>query len=252
MLIVEKEGVVEQLAPFADEKGIALLNTRGFLTEYASILSQQASKNGCNISILTDFDASGLLIALKIPDAYRIGIDFETLDYFGLNPSMVEEKYKPQQNHLKPLEGSTGIGGFLDITSEEYDDEKIEYVSNKRIEIDSVMAAVNDNAKFWEFILSKLKEKFPTRNYNRAINMPEYVVPSSLESLNNIVRIKLTSILENERIRMRNKFSSTTGFLDVKGDELSILEQFRVIIENDDSIKPLLEKIDNLAKSAFP
>ena len=33
MLIVEKEGVEKQLAPFSDEKGIALLNTRGFLTE---------------------------------------------------------------------------------------------------------------------------------------------------------------------------------------------------------------------------
>jgi hypothetical protein len=35
MLIIEKEGIVEQLAPYADEDGIALLNTRGFLTEYA-------------------------------------------------------------------------------------------------------------------------------------------------------------------------------------------------------------------------
>ena len=60
MVIVEKEGVVKQLSPFADVKGIALLNTRGFLTEYASILSEQSRKNGCNIAILTDFDASGL------------------------------------------------------------------------------------------------------------------------------------------------------------------------------------------------
>jgi hypothetical protein len=35
MLIIEKEGIVEQLAPYADEDGIALLNTQGFLTEYA-------------------------------------------------------------------------------------------------------------------------------------------------------------------------------------------------------------------------
>jgi hypothetical protein len=40
MLIIEKEGVVEQLAPYADEDGIALLDTRGFLTEYTSILSR--------------------------------------------------------------------------------------------------------------------------------------------------------------------------------------------------------------------
>jgi hypothetical protein len=80
---------------------IALLNTRGFLTEYASILSEQASNKGCNTAILTDF-ASGLLIASNIPNVYRIGIDFHTLDYLDLDPDEVEEKYKPKQNHLKP------------------------------------------------------------------------------------------------------------------------------------------------------
>jgi hypothetical protein len=40
MLIIEKEGVVDQLAPYADEDWIALLDTRGFLTEYTSIPSR--------------------------------------------------------------------------------------------------------------------------------------------------------------------------------------------------------------------
>jgi hypothetical protein len=79
LLIIEKEGIAEQLAPFADEKGIALLYTRGFLTDYASVLSEKSAKEGCNIAILTDFDDSGLAIAREVPDAYRIGIDFETL-----------------------------------------------------------------------------------------------------------------------------------------------------------------------------
>ena len=87
---------------------IALLNTRGFLTEYASILSEQASNKGCNTAILTDF-ASGLLIASNIPNVYRIGIDFHTLDYLDLDPDEVEEKYKPKQNHLKPLQVSSTL-----------------------------------------------------------------------------------------------------------------------------------------------
>jgi hypothetical protein len=56
MLIIEKEGIAEQLALFADQKGIALLNTRRFLTEYAEVLSKKSDKEGCNIAILTDFD----------------------------------------------------------------------------------------------------------------------------------------------------------------------------------------------------
>jgi hypothetical protein len=52
MLIIEKEGIAEQLGIFADQKGIAILNTRGFLTEYAEILSKKSDKEGCNIAIL--------------------------------------------------------------------------------------------------------------------------------------------------------------------------------------------------------
>ena len=40
MVIIEKEGVVKQWRHLPHEKGVALLNTRGFLTEYASILSE--------------------------------------------------------------------------------------------------------------------------------------------------------------------------------------------------------------------
>ena len=83
LLIIEKEGVAEVLAPFAETYGIALLNTRGFLTDYAKRLSELTESN---IAILTDFDYSGLLIAKKVPNIPRIGIDVETLSHFGLNP----------------------------------------------------------------------------------------------------------------------------------------------------------------------
>jgi hypothetical protein len=85
LLIIEKEGVAEQLRVFADQKRIALLNTRGFLTEYAEILSKKSEQEGCKVAILSDFDASGLVLAAKAPNAYRIGIDFETLEDLGYN-----------------------------------------------------------------------------------------------------------------------------------------------------------------------
>ena len=40
VLIIEKEGVPEVLSRFADKLGIALLNVRGFVVEYAEMLSQ--------------------------------------------------------------------------------------------------------------------------------------------------------------------------------------------------------------------
>jgi hypothetical protein len=247
MLIVEKEGVVKQLAPFADEKGIALLNTRGFLTEYASILSQQSSDNGCNIAVLTDLDASGLLIASIISNVYRVGIDFETLEYFGVDCSIVEEEYKPQQNHLKPLKDMAD-DPFSDLFFDYGDDlsETVEYISRKRIEIDSVMAAVNDNAKFWKYVLTKLEEKFPTRDYNRAINVPEYVIPNSLEALNNKVREKASTLLRDRVAKIKEKFSAVSGFLNIKSYEISIQREMKTAIEVDNRIKSLLLDIDAL------
>jgi hypothetical protein len=250
MLIIEKEGVVKQLAPFADEKGIALLNTRGFLTEYASILSEESSKNGCNIAILTDFDASGLLIASNLSEVYRLGVDFEMLDYFNLDASAVEEEYRPKPNHLKPLQDSAaGDDPFsLMLSDDGVLSEEVEYVSHKRIEIDSVMATVNDNAKFWGYILSKLEERFPIRNYNRAIDIPKYVMPTSLELLNKLVHENAIVILQKERAKMKEEFSNTKGFLDVKYNDLSVARQLRTIIENDNTMKPFLEKINNLVQ----
>jgi 5S rRNA maturation endonuclease (ribonuclease M5) len=267
MLIIEKEGVVKQLAPFADEKGVALLNTRGFLTEYASILSEKSGKNGCNIAILTDLDASGLLIASTLTDVFRVGIDFETLDYFGLERSSVEENYKPKSNHLKPLEtlathnsrhtdlfdllpkDMQNIFDQLFADSDNDLDEKVKYVSSKRIEIDSVMAAVDDNSRFCQFIFSKLQERFPTRNYNRAINVPEYVIPTVVESLNETVRKKAIAVSEKERLKLKQRFSNVTGFLDVRRHDLYTTNKIRTIIEKDITMKPILDKINGLVEA---
>ena len=108
------------------------------------------------------------------------------------------------------------------------------------------MAAVNDNLNFWKFILSKLEDKFPTRDYNRAINIPEYVMPSCLEVLNEQVREKCTLILKQERNKMKRKFSNTTGFLDISQFNEFIPIHLRKIIERDNGIRPLLSDIESL------
>ena len=91
--------------------------------------------HGCNVAILTDFDASGLLIAKTVPSVDRIGIDFETMEYLGIDPGIVEERYKPIQKHIKPLQDWAGK------THDDILTEKIGYVQHKRIEIDSILAA---------------------------------------------------------------------------------------------------------------
>ena len=106
MIIIEKEGAVEALRPFADKYGIALVYTRGFLTEYALELSELAEKSGCNVAILTDFDASGLLIATKLHDGnniHRIGITPKMVDELGLDIESVQEEYTLKKVIMIPL-----------------------------------------------------------------------------------------------------------------------------------------------------
>jgi hypothetical protein len=126
------------------------------------------------------------------------------------------------------------------------DFETSKYVSNKRIEIDSVMAVVNDNAAFAKFILSKLEEKFPTRDYNRAIDIPEYAIPSCLEVLNEQVREKCILIVQDEREKMKEKYSKTKGFLNIRQYNISIPNVLRKKIEGNNKTKPLLSDIERL------
>ncbi|MFY9872186.1 MAG: hypothetical protein WAK17_20950, partial [Candidatus Nitrosopolaris sp.] len=198
MLIIEKEGGAEQLAPLAAKKGIALLNARGFLVEYAIRLAEIAGKYGCNIAILSDLDIYGLTICSKIPGVYRIGISFETVRYFNLNLEDVEEEYNAPS---------------FDMDFSKFATEELEYLKSKRIEIDSVMIAVNDNQKFWEYIVKKLEEQFPTRDYNRAIDIPEHVVPTTLEKLNEMVRILSTRLTRDKRNEISSKYHGYEGFI---------------------------------------
>jgi hypothetical protein len=160
----------------------------------------------------------------------------------SIDPGIVEETYKPIQKHIKPLQ---------DWAGKIHDDlltEKIDYVRHKRIEIDRILAAVKNNARFWEFILDKLEERFPTRNYNRAIDVPEYVIPDCVVELNDIVREKATYILKEERSRIQKRFSNNSGFLDVTIYDKSIPDHFKKINEGDNYIKSLLRRIDRIAR----
>jgi hypothetical protein len=234
MLIIEKEGGAEQLAPLAAKKGIALLNARGFLVKYAIRLAEIAGKYRCNIAVLSDLDIYGLTICSKIPNVYRIGISFEMLRYFNLSLEDVEEEYNAPSFNMDLSKFAT--------------EEELEYMKTKRIEIDSVMIAVSDNQKFWECIVKKLEEQFPTRDYNRAIDIPEYVVPAALEKLNDMVKILSARLTRDKRNELSSKYHDYEGFIDdVDEEEKANSEELKTVIEKDKQVMgPLLSKIQDL------
>lgn len=204
LLIIEKEGVAEVLAPFAETYGIALLNTRGFLTDYAKRLSELTESN---IAILTDFDDSGLLIAKKVSEIPRIGIDFETLNHFGLNSEDVEESYDDDhpRKHFDALEKLAEEDPALR--------ELLPYVKDKRIEIDSVIAIVG-NKRFWKFIIGKLGILSRHRDYNRAIDTPEFVMPKQIESFIKVIKEKCKKAAAFEYNKIKDELKEVKGFID--------------------------------------
>jgi hypothetical protein len=54
IILIEKSGICKLFAPYAAKAGIALLDSEGFIVEYARRLSGLSQENGCNIALLKD------------------------------------------------------------------------------------------------------------------------------------------------------------------------------------------------------
>ena len=119
-------------------------------------------------------------VRLSVP---RIGIDPDTLEYFKLERENVEEEYNPK-NHL------TGICDFVS-------EEESQYLRYKRIEINSIKTQVGTEA-FQKWIVHKIQEIFPTRDYNRAMELGEAVLPDKLEDINTTITTKIQCYQKNK------------------------------------------------------
>ena len=165
ILFIEKEGIIDELKEHADKCGIAMVNSRGYLVEYAHDLMNTAKRLGANIIIVTDYDLSGVNLASKCTkDIPWVTMDDVTLQYFGLQKNkniVVRATNTKLIDHVKEI---------MEI-DDRFADLDIEFLKTSRIEINAVIAAVGDQ-RFWKFILDSLRGLYPTRNYNRAIELP--------------------------------------------------------------------------------
>jgi hypothetical protein len=281
VLIIEKEGIVEVLKPYADRYGVALVTSHGFLTENAADLSGLIKRVGVgkgNVAILTDFDISGLLIALNIPDIPRIGVDFDTLRDLGYNPDdedvrrEFEEAYTPVKNHWDAVtdEHRRKVMLYPPSYRELLSDANLVYLKEKRIEINAVKTAVGAE-RLWKFIMHKLHTTFPECDYNRAIDVDGIaeITPKPLLKLNRVFASKVANTLgnsvmdyklklryyngdanifddENDDINNREK-RDDYGFLEIEPCVEKMYDDFARQLEKDKQLKPVLKAIDVLA-----
>lgn len=208
---------------------------------------------------MTDLDSSGLLISSNLPNAYRIGVDFKTPERLELFTEDVEEdivlkKGSESDNHIKSLKKGNYEIPFP-YRPEEWR-EMVSYIDNgKRIEIDSVLKAVG-NEEFWDFIIKELDSIFPNRDYNRSINVPEYVPQKEVDDLFTNIKNIISEFQADERHKVKNELRNTKGFLNIKPKENEIEERLRSIVEDNPEVQNrILEEIkkfsfdDNSKKS---
>jgi hypothetical protein len=226
---IEKQGIAEKLSYKANDYGIALLSTRGFLTENAVDLSDLSELNGSKNAIVTDDDISGQVIAVNSP-CKRIGIDFDTLRYFGIDSKIsdLEEVYTPNYKHLKHI--TDHKYKFRHLTATQFD-----YLKTKRIEIHAVLNKVGIDA-FWEWILKELYKISPTWDYTRAIKIPQ---PYQFRSYNTwriteLFDNRIAKIIKPYQDKEKLDLSNHDGFIDsVKTYEVKVKEAFQKTIDKD-------------------
>jgi DNA topoisomerase VI subunit A len=148
---VEKDGVCEILADRAEKYGIALVNTRGHLTDYCERLMIAAEKSGATVVIITDYEYAGIGIASESPlNVHWIGVNDEMLEYFHLSKEevAVDAENKKSKDDVQTLVKSGWRRDFNNRKEIRKDDRFLGNIdlkflaSGRRIEINSVLAKV--------------------------------------------------------------------------------------------------------------
>ena len=206
VLMIEKEGMSQVFVGHVEKHGIAIVNTRGFFTDYVGDTSTQSMKGGCNFVLMRDLDPSGILIEYiaKALGIICIGVNDEMLEYLELTREQVRTSHDPTKGNPERASHWKHVQDVLAPTYPEVAKE-IPFLKRWRIEIDKVHA-VAGTKKMFEYIKSKLEEK--DRNLNRVAHPPLTQTPDIiLDIVEEMRRIgkndgidKANTIYHNQRV----------------------------------------------------
>jgi hypothetical protein len=226
-----------------------MVNTRGYLTEYGKDLMTAAKRSGANIVIMTDYDLTGINIASQSPkDMPSIGVDDATLEYFGLN----RESLTAEATNTKiPDSVRKKIGA--DVRFKNVD---IEFLKEQRIENRCYPCKVGDE-RFWEFIMFKLKQLYPKRNYNRAVSLPERYSKEKYDLLPQATRKFIRYIMDLAEDSTKQTVAAiiteqrnADGFIDIQQQKKKNMQRLTKALFEYDRMKMLDDKISEIWKSA--
>lgn len=266
IVCIEKQGVPEVLTEWADTYGIALLNSRGHLTEYGKDLLEAARRSGAMVVVIVDFDLPGIKIASETPpDMPWIGVNFRMLEYFHLTKEEVSIPAKSDQyeNYVTdlvekgkhPSDAKNDNAGEFD---DRFEDVDLGFLKDRRIEIDAILAKVGSE-RFFEFIKHELKRISATRNYNRAIDIStEFYNKDIAEFLPDPIRrfLERTQAISNaaaakKKREIKSQLEKVEGFLEVEPKKKEIVKQLTEALAEDEDIKVLSSACEELMRSGI-
>jgi hypothetical protein len=246
IIFIEKLDLVRVFGKYADKFGLALVNSHGHLVEYAKDLSKAAEASGAHVAIATDYDIPGVEIASEAKGAVWLGVKEKMLQYFGLakqNKSVVVS-YNPKKKRIDPddfrnlVESDGRFRGFVDI----------DFLKKSKIELDAVLAAVGSE-ELWKYLMERLKESHPTRDYNRVISSRPSLLNHYPQSIRNLVRYMhnyVDSLTSNECEKIEAELKDVEGFIEVEKKKEEIDKRLGYIVEADPHLKNMGQKLEEL------
>jgi hypothetical protein len=235
IIFIEKKGIVEVFCEYADDYGIALVDTQGFLTDYAKDLVKAGGISGANVAVVSDYDASGIKLAYDAGTIPRLGVDQEMLDYFGLdkNNLNLSVPMKSEKDVITPIKNLVSS-------------DVLEFLKYKKVEIDAVLAAVG-NERFWEYLVHKLLQHYPTRDYTRVVKSSPEVsnyYPVIVYNLEIVLGKYNDLILQNEALAINDELKEVEGFIEnINQRRQDIDKRYRAIVNKDKTLKEINDKL---------
>jgi hypothetical protein len=131
---------------------------------------------------------------------------------------------------------------YADIIGED----NLQYLRSSRIELGAITAAVGPQ-RFWEWLRKKILKEFPNRDYNRAIDVPEAVIPQDYLDFHTKLENKIKSVLEPSYHDWKNRLSNHEGFIDNTGYKLAEIENdMHDNLMRHSTIKQLMKDLNKL------
>ena len=116
------------------------------------------------------------------------------------------------------------------------------------MELDAILAKVGDE-RFFQYILDTLKELYPKRDYNRAIDIETEELGVKHEESLEIIEEQIQNIVNDESDKIKDELRDVTGFIDVNEKLKEIKERLAKVLTDDPDYEDFSNKLAELVKS---